>query len=213
VRLIVLQSCCAEAARVLVRALGSENEVRRAVGGVRWRQVRPGDGECVAFLYLLVGVLMGACASLTGSMRNGLWIRGTGRRQSAARRLLLPERRCRRPARVQVLSRRQLRRQVRTRRLVRVVLRQTRTLPRWMSCSVYCGHTEIWTRTRSVPVLLGAYCVHFMQGGYYFGSVDQERYSTIAMRFACSSHGPENAGIWSSVTCARYMDAFLVRWF
>ncbi|KAN0137886.1 Alpha/Beta hydrolase fold, partial [Lactarius tabidus] len=44
VRLTVPQSCCAEAARVLVRAFGGEDEARRVVGGVRWWQVRPGDG-------------------------------------------------------------------------------------------------------------------------------------------------------------------------
>ena len=44
VRLTVPQSCCSEAARVLVRALGGETEARRVVGGVRWWQVRPGDG-------------------------------------------------------------------------------------------------------------------------------------------------------------------------
>ena len=55
---------------------------------------------------------------------------------------------------------------------------------------------EVWTRTRYVPVLLGAYRLYALHaGGYYFGSVDQERYSTIAMRFACSSCRPENAGI------------------
>ena len=44
VRITVPQSCCSEAARVLVRALGGESEARRVVGGVRWWQVRPGDG-------------------------------------------------------------------------------------------------------------------------------------------------------------------------
>ncbi|KAF8258131.1 Alpha/Beta hydrolase protein [Lactarius quietus] len=44
VRLTVPQSCCAEAARVLVPVLGGEHEARRVVGGVRWWQVRPGDG-------------------------------------------------------------------------------------------------------------------------------------------------------------------------
>ena len=35
----------------------------------------------------------------------------------------------------------------------------------------------------------------FHAGGFYFGSADQERYSTLAMSFACSSQGPENADI------------------
>ncbi|KAH8985536.1 alpha beta-hydrolase [Lactarius akahatsu] len=43
VRVTVPQTCCAEAARVLVRAFGGEDEARRVVGGVRWWQVRPGD--------------------------------------------------------------------------------------------------------------------------------------------------------------------------
>ncbi|KAI9441920.1 alpha beta-hydrolase [Lactarius indigo] len=43
VRVTVPQTCCAEAARVLVRAFGGEHEARRVVGGVRWWQVRPGD--------------------------------------------------------------------------------------------------------------------------------------------------------------------------
>ncbi|KAI9452278.1 Alpha/Beta hydrolase protein [Lactarius psammicola] len=43
VHVAVPQTCCAEAARVLIRALGGENEARRVVGGVRWWQVRPGD--------------------------------------------------------------------------------------------------------------------------------------------------------------------------
>ncbi|KAH9165053.1 Alpha/Beta hydrolase protein [Lactarius sanguifluus] len=43
VRVAVPQTCCAEAARVLVRAFGGEHEARRVVGGVRWWQVRPGD--------------------------------------------------------------------------------------------------------------------------------------------------------------------------
>ncbi|KAH9020634.1 alpha beta-hydrolase [Lactarius pseudohatsudake] len=43
VRVAVPQTCCAEAARVLVRAFGGEDEARRVVGGVRWWQVRPGD--------------------------------------------------------------------------------------------------------------------------------------------------------------------------
>ncbi|KAH8985537.1 Alpha/Beta hydrolase protein [Lactarius akahatsu] len=43
VRAAVPQTCCAEAARVLVRAFGGEDEARRVVGGVRWWQVRPGD--------------------------------------------------------------------------------------------------------------------------------------------------------------------------
>jgi hypothetical protein len=38
-------------------------------------------------------------------------------------------------------------------------------------------------------------CIPSHAGGYYFGSVNQERYSTIAKRFACSSPGLENAGI------------------
>lgn len=48
VRLTIPQTCCEEAARVLVRALGGEDEARRVVGGVRWWQVRPGDGGYVA---------------------------------------------------------------------------------------------------------------------------------------------------------------------
>ena len=51
VRLAIPQSCCAEAARVLVRALGGEREARRVVGGVRWWQVRPGDRGYVACLF------------------------------------------------------------------------------------------------------------------------------------------------------------------
>jgi hypothetical protein len=42
---------------------------------------------------------------------------------------------------------------------------------------------EVWICTRSVPVLMGAYnCMPVHAGGYYFGSVNQERYLTIAMR-------------------------------
>ncbi|KAH9020633.1 Alpha/Beta hydrolase protein [Lactarius pseudohatsudake] len=43
VRVAVPQTCCAEAARVLVRAFGGEDDACRVVGGVRWWQVRPGD--------------------------------------------------------------------------------------------------------------------------------------------------------------------------
>ena len=44
VRLPVPQSCVQEATRVLVCALDGESETRRVVSGVRWWQVRPGDG-------------------------------------------------------------------------------------------------------------------------------------------------------------------------
>lgn len=43
VRVAVPQTCCVEAARVLVRAFGGERQARRVLGGVRWWQVRPGD--------------------------------------------------------------------------------------------------------------------------------------------------------------------------
>ena len=52
VRLAVPQSCCEEAARVLVRAFGGEREARRVVGGVRWWQVRPGDSGYVVASYI-----------------------------------------------------------------------------------------------------------------------------------------------------------------
>ena len=43
---------------------------------------------------------------------------------------------------------------------------------------------EVWTRTRYVPILLGAYrCMPLHAGGYYFGSVNQERYSTFCHAF------------------------------
>lgn len=43
VRLAIPQSCCAEAVRALVHAFG----------GVRWWQVRPGDGGCVVCAFPL----------------------------------------------------------------------------------------------------------------------------------------------------------------
>lgn len=86
-------------------------------------------------------------------------------------------------------------------------------IPRWTRCGVCCG------QCRSEPVyvmsvLLGAHkCMPFHAGGYYFGSVDQERYSTLAMRCACTSQFPENAGIRSCILRTRYMVMFLVRLF
>lgn len=186
VRLTVPQTCCAEAARVLVRVFGGEHEARRVVGGVRWWQVRPGDGGCV-ICSLPPDSGAGADGCDAGSTRSGLWIRGTGRKRSAARRLLLlRQRRRRRSARVGAgagvrFPSQPRRRQVRMRRLVWVIWRQTRTHPRWTRCGVYCGHMEV--RTRQFRAHSGAYsCIRFRIGGYYFGSVDQERYGAIVMR-------------------------------
>jgi hypothetical protein len=53
-----------EAVRVLVRGLGGEREARCVVGKVRCWSVHPRDVGCVA-CYLLVGALVGACASVT----------------------------------------------------------------------------------------------------------------------------------------------------
>jgi hypothetical protein len=100
VRLTVPQSCCAEAARVLVRAFGGEDEARRVVGGVRWWQVRPGDGGYVVCLFPSGWGTDGCVRVYVGSTRSGSRIKGTGRRRSDARRLLLRQRRHRRPARV-----------------------------------------------------------------------------------------------------------------
>ncbi|KAN0137895.1 hypothetical protein V8E53_004379 [Lactarius tabidus] len=161
VRLIVLQSCCAEAARVLVRALGGENEVRRAVGGVRWRQVRPGDGELDA----------------EWVMDKRDWKEAKCREKAAAAGEKMPT-----PG--------------------------ESASPQSPSTSPSGAHAQASTGGPEAnaypPEMDELQCFVGTRrsgpGGYYFGSVDQERYSTIAMRFACSSHGPENAGIWSSVT-------------
>ena len=80
---------------------------------------------------------------------------------------------------------------------------QTRVVLRWMRRGVCCGHMEVWTRTHYVPVLEGAYLLYVLHiSGYCFGSVAQERYSTIVLcalqtrrkcRFIILRYGRENA--------------------
>lgn len=46
-----------------------------------------------------------------------------------------------------------------------------RTNPKWMRCDAFYMHMEVWTSLCLFPVVLKVQ----IQGGYYFGSVDQER--------------------------------------
>ena len=161
VRLTVPQTCCAEAARVLVRALGGEREAKRVVGGVRWWQVRPGDGGYVA-CSLPPRERADVCVRIyAGSKRSGSWIRETGRRRSAVRRPRRRRHSGRAGTGVRLPSQR--RHQVRTDRLVRGTQKQTGTVPRWTRCGVFCGHTEVGTHTLSVRALPGAYRFFFTQ--------------------------------------------------
>src|SRR6266702_6601921 len=72
VRVTVPQTCCAEAAHVLVRAFGGEHEARRVVGGVRWWQVRPGDRGCVTCLLPPVGGADGCVRVYATQHRRGV---------------------------------------------------------------------------------------------------------------------------------------------
>lgn len=53
VRLLVPMSCCDEAAKYLIKALGGEEFTKRVVGGTKWWQVRGVKG-CVLLYFCVV---------------------------------------------------------------------------------------------------------------------------------------------------------------
>ncbi|KAH8984792.1 alpha beta-hydrolase [Lactarius hatsudake] len=175
VRVAVPQTCCAEAARVLVRAFGGEDEARRVVGGVRWWQVRPGDRGCVACMFPSVAVL--------------IWVRA---------------RRCRIDAEW-IMDKRDWKEATRREKAAAAAEKsQTResgspdagastSLSPMSSSSSSGAHVGVSADDTDAsaayrPEMDEMRCLLWAHGGgYYFGSINQERY--MIQRYARKIHG------------------------
>jgi hypothetical protein len=77
-----------------------------------------------------------------------------------------------------------------------------RTNPKWMRCDAFYMPMEVCI----YPCLFSSFSTAQLQGGYYFGSVDQERFVLFGcLRMISPSHFSK--GIVSSALPARYVDA------
>jgi hypothetical protein len=156
VRLVIPMSVCDAAAEHLIAALGGPEVCARVVGGTKWWQVR-GRRGCV----LPRGGRHGLADARAGSTRSGSRRRRTGRRRSGATT---------RSAR----ARRRRRRRRRARRSR--TWRRARTARTWTRCAASSTATAVHTLlTFGVKYGLTGIC----SGGYYFGSVDQERCAAV----------------------------------
>ena len=144
-------SCCEQAATHLIDALGGEEIAKRVVGGVKWWQACPSPGAIFYHFLELAAPRSVVCKAL---MRNGSWSRRIGKKQNGVERSRKQRRQ------------RLLRRQSRQRQN-----QNQNTLPKWMKCGV-CYISMVvcaWLPLESPGLTM-------IVGGYYFGSIDQQRF-------------------------------------